>query len=134
MRKTLNVDTKISLIEFCERFVKHNTIVYLYSERLCKDENGVMRRELTHLETVMDWQITSNEEDDAYFEAHPDVKKSKYVFNNVVAVINAFEENFEDVTDSIAIVVDLDNVLCKVHGDTCEGKSFDGEIWVEGLS
>ena len=135
MRKTLNIDTKISLLEFCERFVKHNTIVYLYSEKVYKDDEGHLQRDINKLECVMDWQITMSDDEYAYYHrAHPDVSRSNYRFNNVVAVINAFEEHCFGAIDYIALIIDLDNVLCNIHGDTCEGKSFDEEIWVKGLS
>lgn len=107
MNRTLDINTKVTLWEFCERFIKHNTTIYLYSERVYKDEEGILQTELTPLECVMDWQIAANKDDDAYFDAHPDVHKSKYIYNNVSAVINSYEEPIKDRLDCVSLIVEV---------------------------
>ena len=102
-------DFKIPLWQFIERFVGHNTTVYIYKENLIKDENGNTRlKSYTLLEKVMDWQCTNNPDDDGYFEAHPDVKRSKYINNNVSKTLNCFEETLHERIDAVAVVIDVD--------------------------
>ena len=102
-------DFKIPLWQFIERFVGHNTTVYIYKERFYNDEEGVRQHELILLEKVMDWQCSNNPADDGYFDAHPDVKRSKYINNNVVKTLNCFEETLHERLDAVAIVIDVDD-------------------------
>lgn len=99
---------KIPLWQFVERFVGHNSVVYIYKERYYKDEEGVRQHELILLEKVMEWQIDNNPADDGYFEAHPDVKKSKYINNNVTKTFNCFDEPLHERVDAVAVVVDVE--------------------------
>lgn len=101
-------DFKIPLWQFIERFVSHNTTVYIYKERFYNDEEGVRQHELTLLEKVMDWQCSNNPADNDYFDAHPDVKRSKYINNNVVKTLNCFEETLHERLDAVAIVIDVE--------------------------
>ena len=82
--------------------------VYIYKERFYNDEEGVRQHELTLLEKVMDWQCSNNPADDGYFDAHPDVKRSKYISNNVVKTLNCFEESLHERIDAVAIVIDVE--------------------------
>ena len=104
--RALKINTKVHLWEFCERFVKHNTVVYLYAEKLLKDENQY-HAELTFLEKVMDWQIAPDYPESDYFRVHPDVLSSKYTYSNVSAVINSFENPFHNVLDCIALILEV---------------------------
>ena len=101
-------DFKIPLWQFIERFVGHNTTVYIYKETFYNDDEGVRQHELTLLEKVMDWQCSNNPADDDYFDAHPDVKRSKYINNNVVKTLNCFEETLHERIDAVAIVIDVE--------------------------
>ena len=105
-KRNLDIDTKVTLWEFCERFVKHNTTIYLYSEKLIKGENQY-HTELDHLETVMDWQIAPDYPESEYFRVHPDVLPSKYTYSNVLAVINSFEEPIKERIDCVSLIIDV---------------------------
>lgn len=107
MERTLDINTRVPLWEFCERFVKHNTLIYLYSEKLLGDGNRY-HTELTPLEKVMDWQIAPDYPESEYFRVHPDVLPSKYTYSNVSAVINGFENPFHNVLDCIALIVEVE--------------------------
>ncbi len=102
-------DFKIPLWQFIERFVGHNTTVYLYKENFIKDEEGITRLDsYTLLEKVMDWQCFDSPYEDEYFKSHPDVKRSKYINNNVVKTLNCFEETLRERVDAVAIVIDAE--------------------------
>lgn len=107
MNRTLDIDTKVTLWEFCERFIKHNTVIYLYAEKLLGDGNRY-HTELTLIEKVMDWQIAPDYPESDYFRVHPDVLPSKYTYSNVSAVINSFENPFHNVLDCIALIVEVE--------------------------
>lgn len=99
---------KIPLQQFIERFVGHNTTVYIYKERFFTDDEGIKQHELTLLEKVMDWQCFESPYEDEYFKNHPDVKRSKYINNNVVKTLNCFEETLHERVDAVAIVIDTE--------------------------
>ena len=101
-------DFKIPLWQFIERFVGHNTTVYIYKENFIKDENGIRQHELTLLEKVMDWQCFDSPYEDDYFKSHPDVKRSKYINNNVIKTLNCFEETLHERIDAVAVIIDVD--------------------------
>ena len=104
--RTLNINTRIPLWEFCERFVAQNTEVYLYEEEVYLDEEGVVQQKIYPLEEVMDWQIFPDYEESSYFRFHPEVHKCKYSDYNVVKVINSFEESCHERIDCVALVVE----------------------------
>lgn len=103
-------DFKIPLWQFIERFVGHNTTVYIYKENLVKDEEGNIRLDsYTLLEKVMDWQCFESPYEDEHFKNHSDVKRSKYINNNVIKTLNCFEETLHERIDAVAIVIDIDS-------------------------
>ena len=104
--RTLDINTRISLWEFCERFVGNNTEVYLYEEEVYLDEDGDIHQKIYPLEVVMDWQIASDYEESHYFRCHPEVHKCKYSDYSVVKVVNSFEEPCHERIDCVALVVD----------------------------
>lgn len=97
----------VSLCEFVEKYVGHNSVVRLYREEI-KTENGLRKRYLYPLETVMDWQITYAPGDEDYFRVHPDVKKSVYRNAPVLKIIGG-TEGFHTL-DEIALVLDIKEV------------------------
>lgn len=102
-------DFKIPLWQFIERFVGHNTTIYLYKENFTRDEEGVLHLDsYTLLEKVMDWQCFESPYEDEYFKNHPDVKRSKYINNNVIKTLNCFEETLHERIDAVAIVIDTE--------------------------
>ena len=93
----------LSLWQFVEKYVAHNTLITLYREEYKNDDEGFRQHYLYPLEQVMDWQITTNKDDEPYFKAHPDVHKSKYINAPVVKVIGGrYEINS---IDKIALVL-----------------------------
>lgn len=97
----------IPLWQFVEKYVGHNSVVRLYREEI-KIENGLRKRYLYPLETVMDWQISYASGDEDYFRAHPDVKKSAYRNAPVLKIIGG-TEGFHTL-DEIALVLDIKEV------------------------
>lgn len=104
--RTLDINTRIPLWEFCERFVAHNTTVYLYEEEVYLDEEGDVQQRIYPIEEVMDWQIALDYEESSYFRCHPEVRKSKYSHYNVVKAINSFEDPCHVRIDCVALVVE----------------------------
>lgn len=94
----------VPLWQFVEKYVGHNSVVRLYREEI-KIENGLRKRYLYPLETVMDWQISYVPGDEDYFRAHPDVKKSAYRNAPVLKIIGG-TEGFHTL-DEIALVLDI---------------------------
>ena len=92
----------LTLREFVEKYVGHNTIVYLYREEH-KMTDGVLTRYRYKVGVFMDWQISYNKDDEYYFITHPDVKKCKYINAPVIQIIG--KESAE--VDEVAIVIDI---------------------------
>lgn len=90
----------LTLREFVEKFVGHNTIVYLYREEY-KVTDGVVTRYRYKVGVFMDWQISYSKDDESYFIAHPEVEKCKYINAPVAKIIG--KENAE--VDEVAIVI-----------------------------
>lgn len=100
----LSFNTKITLEQFMERFVAHNTVVQLFTDEIIKEDNGIKGHSYTKIWQGMDWQIGVYGDDKMYFEAHPEVEECPYSKNNVVKVIGC-TDGFHTV-DEIAIVID----------------------------
>ena len=98
----------MTLIDFVEQFVAHNTVVEIYSLELIPETitDTITRycKKFDKLETVMDWQITEPDNCD-YYRVHPDVKPSKYRYHNVEMIVGV--PNHIDRTDLVGIVVEV---------------------------
>lgn len=71
------ITENIKLCDFVERFVGHNSTVYLYKEYFeLKDKIRVRHDEL--LWRGMDWQISFAYDDSDYFKVHPEVLPCPY--------------------------------------------------------
>lgn len=76
---------KVTVAEFCERFVGHNNLVRLFTEKRVVNEE---RNEFQY--TIkwrgMDWQIAEDYPQSDYYRVHPDVEPCPYSTANVVKV------------------------------------------------
>ena len=98
MRKTM------SLRNFVESFIAHNTVVNLYVGK--KTERWIEREKIW---VGMDWQIVQGPGDEDYFKAHPDVEKCPYADNNVVQVLGAFEDEINTI-DNVNLMICVEDV------------------------
>ena len=98
----------MTLIDFVEQFVAHNTVIEIYSLEIVPEKitDTITRycKKFDKLETVMDWQITEPDNCD-YYRVHPDVKPSKYRYHNVEMIVGV--PNHIDRTDLVGIVVEV---------------------------
>ncbi len=98
-------DYYMSLINFIERFVLHNTFVHLYTWKRVKDDIGIYSNQYELIWKGMDWQITDVYSEPEYFRAHPEVKPCPYLKANVLGIMSLGCRS--DCTDEISIVIDL---------------------------
>ncbi len=71
------IEENIKLCDFVERFVGHNSTVYLYKEHYeIENKSRVRHDEL--LWRGMDWQISFAYNDSDYFKVHPEVQPCPY--------------------------------------------------------
>lgn len=86
--------TSVMLRDFVERFVGHNSLIYLY----------VSNDSATPIWAGMDWQISFALDDEPYFENHQDVEKCPHSKCNVVKVF-AITDNMD--CAELGIVIDI---------------------------
>lgn len=91
----INSLNRMTLREFCENYVGHNTLIHLYTACRIKDENSMIKNHYTEVWSGMDFQISFqfNKDDMTYFQNHPNITVCPYMFNNVIQVINNFEKS-----------------------------------------
>lgn len=99
-----------TLAEFVEKFVAHNSTVYLY-EKWTKyvDTGEGCKQKVTRWQLIwkgMDWQITYGKDDEDYFIAHPEVEKCPY--RNCkkpieICSVMPFDKKFPDAVDDIGV-------------------------------
>lgn len=104
MNRVLYSDTKITLKELTERFIDHNSMVYVYYRTYHIDNSGIKVSQLHLLERVMTWQITLPE-NDQYYKIHPDVKPARYRYNNVVSIVKV-TEGCPNALDEIGVIIE----------------------------
>lgn len=99
-----------NLTEFVEKFVAHNSTVYLYSKEICEDylaNNKSYKMRCTKwklLWTGMDWEITDTE----YITSKGDLFRCPFWDAKVIGICPVMEEDraFSDSVDEVGIVVE----------------------------
>mgnify|MGYP003571242360 CR=1 FL=1 len=96
----------MKLVEFVEKYVSHNDVVYLYNKHKVPDpeDDKVMIWEWDLLWKGMDWQIAIGPGEEEYFKVHPEVEKCPYRDNEVISICPAID-GFRDCTDEVGIVI-----------------------------
>ena len=95
---------QMKLVNFIERFVAHNTLVNLYSQKFEVNSEGIRYTVNDLLWSGMDWQITEDYSGSDYFKFHPDVLPCLYGECNVVKVTGLGLH--EGTSDEISLVID----------------------------
>lgn len=98
-------EENLSLKDFVEHYVAHNSVVTLYEEKRVKFPGVGSFSDYKKIWSGMDWQIVCGPGDERYFEAHPDVEKCPFVDRKVIKVLGAIEGEI-NTFDSINLCVE----------------------------
>ena len=96
---------KVKLVNFTERFIKHNTLVKLYTQHYQRNFQGIKESYYTLRWKGMDWQITEGYINSNYFNVHEEVLPCPYSEANVVSV-TSFGIN-GSFADEMSIVIEI---------------------------
>lgn len=97
---------KVKVVDFVERFIAHNTLVKLFTEKRIDD--GKNRFEYTLVWKGMDWQITEGYADSDYFKVHPDVEPCPFSEANVVKITSV--GIIGEFADDASLVVEVEEL------------------------
>lgn len=112
---------RATLAEVVEKYIAHNSQVYVYATKRVQDENDpyVMVTKWTLLWKGMDWQIVYSEDELNYMNDEQITELCPYVnyFVTQICPVLYQDRQFPDSVDEIGLVVDLDEPVKQLSND-----------------
>ena len=100
---------KVSVADFVKRFIRHNTVVKLFTRFGIANEDGVREWEYILVWEGMDWQVAEDYPSSSYYAVHPDVEPCPYSKANVASVTSfGLSGEFADEASLIIELLDFD--------------------------